>query len=79
MMIKAAPVSVKDSTTISQRSFNSFNMAEDENITNCPSNPQRNASRINASAKVNSIIFVPQTMKYKIQRLKWDIILYISI
>jgi len=64
-MIKAAPVLVKDDTIITQRSFNSFNMAEDENISNCPSKPQTNLSRINASAKVNTIIFVSQTRNEK--------------
>ena len=62
MMIKVAPMLVKDDTIITQRSFNAFNMAKDENIANCPSNPQTNFSRINASAKVNTIIFVSQTM-----------------
>ena len=65
MMIKAAPMLVKDDTIITQRSFNSFNMAEDENIANCPSKRQTNASRINESAKVKSIIFVPLSMNWK--------------
>ena len=62
MMVNAAPMLVKDVRTVTQRSFNSFNMAEDENIASCPSKPQTNASRINESAKVKSIIFVPLSM-----------------